>query len=217
MLDSAGTNPVFFRTLDIGSDKILPTITPEIEPNPTLGWRAIRLTLERSGVFKMQVQALIRGAKGRNLNIVIPLVTEANEFLKAKDIILDEIDREKKRNRIVPNLIQIGAMLEVPSLVFAPNLFFKSVDFLMVGGNDLKQFFFAADRENEKVRKRYDMLSTSFLSFLKLIVKKSEKYKLPLSYCGEDAGKPIEALVLCSLGSKPCLCNQTVLLQLSPY
>ena len=202
VLDSAGTNPVFFRTLDIGSDKILPTITPEIEPNPTLGWRAIRLTLERSGVFKMQVQALIRGAKGRNLNIVIPLVTEINEFLKAKDIILDEINREKKRNRIVPNLIKIGAMLEVPSLVFAPNLFFKSVDFLMVGGNDLKQFFFAADRENEKVRKRYDMLSTSFLSFLKLIVKKSEKYKLPLSYCGEDAGKPIEALVLCSLGFK---------------
>ena len=150
----------------------------------------------------MQVQALIRGAKGRNLNIVIPLVTEINEFLKAKDIILDEINREKKRNRIVPNLIKIGAMLEVPSLVFAPNLFFKSVDFLMVGGNDLKQFFFAADRENEKVRKRYDMLSTSFLSFLKLIVKKSEKYKLPLSYCGEDAGKPIEALVLCSLGFK---------------
>ena len=202
VLDSAGANPVFFRTLDIGSDKILPTITPEIEPNPTLGWRAIRLTLERSGVFKMQVQALIRGAKGRNLNIVIPLVTELNEFLKAKDIILDEINREKKRNRIVPNLIQIGAMLEVPSLAFAPNSFFKSVDFLMVGGNDLKQFFFAADRENEKVRKRYDMLSTSFLSFLKLIVKKSEKYKLPLSYCGEDAGRPIEALVLCSLGFK---------------
>ena len=202
VLDSAGANPVFFRTLDIGSDKILPTITPEIEPNPTLGWRAIRLTLERSGVFKMQVQALIRGAKGRNLNIVIPLVTELNEFLKAKHIILDEINREKKRNRIVPNLIQIGAMLEVPSLAFAPNSFFKSVDFLMVGGNDLKQFFFAADRENEKVRKRYDMLSTSFLSFLKLIVKKSEKYKLPLSYCGEDAGRPIEALVLCSLGFK---------------
>ena len=202
VLDSAGANPVFFRTLDIGSDKILPTITPEIEPNPTLGWRAIRLTLERSGVFKMQVQALIRGAKGRNLNIVIPLVTEPNEFLQAKNIILDEINREKKRNRIVPNLIQIGAMLEVPSLAFAPNSFFKSVDFLMVGGNDLKQFFFAADRENEKVRKRYDMLSTSFLSFLKLIIKKSEEYKLPLSYCGEDAGRPIEALVLCSLGFK---------------
>lgn len=202
VLDSAGANPVFFRTLDIGSDKILPTITPEIEPNPTLGWRAIRLTLERSGVFKMQVQALIRGAKGRNLNIVIPLVTEPNEFLQAKDIILDEIKRERNRNRIVPNLIQIGAMLEVPSLAFAPNSFFKSVDFLMVGGNDLKQFFFAADRENEKVRKRYDMLSTSFLSFLKLIIKKSEEYKLPLSYCGEDAGRPIEALVLCSLGFK---------------
>ena len=202
VLDSAGSNPVYFRTLDIGSDKILPTITPEIEPNPTLGWRAIRLTLERSGIFKMQIQALIRGAKGRNLNIVIPLVTEPKEFLQAKKIIIEEINREKKRNRIIPKLIKIGAMLEVPSLAFAPNSFFKNVDFLMVGGNDLKQFFFAADRENEKVRKRYDFLSTSFLSFLKLIIIKSEKFKLPLSYCGEDAGKPIEALVLCSLGFK---------------
>ena len=93
-------------------------------------------------------------------------------------------------------------MLEVPSLVFAPNSFFKKVDFLMVGGNDLKQFFFAADRENEKVRKRYDILSNSFLLFLKLIIKKSEKYTIPLSFCGEDAGKPVEALVLCSLGFK---------------
>ena len=202
VLDSAGPNPVFFRTLDIGSDKILPTITPEIEPNPTLGWRAIRLTLERTGVFKMQVQSLIRGAKGRNLNIVIPLVTEPREFFEAKEIIFEEIKREKNRNRIIPKLVKIGAMLEVPSLAFAPNSFFKNVDFLMVGGNDLKQFFFAADRENEKVRKRYDMLSNSFLSFLKLIIKKSEKYTIPLSFCGEDAGKPIEALVLCSLGFK---------------
>ena len=202
VLDTAGSNPVFFRTLDIGSDKILPTFTPEIEPNPTLGWRAIRLTLERSGVFKMQIQALIRGAKGRNLNIVIPLVTQPSEFFQAKSIILEELNREKKRNRIIPKIVKIGAMLEVPSLAFAPNSFFKSVDFLMVGGNDLKQFFFAADRENEKVRKRYDILSGSFLSFLKLIINKCDLYKLPLSYCGEDAGKPIEALVLCSLGFK---------------
>ena len=200
VLDSAKGLPVFFRTLDVGSDKILPSITPEIEPNPALGWRAIRLSLEKSGVFKMQAQALIRGAHGRDLNIVIPLVAKPTEFDQAKEIILSEIVREKRRKHLVPKSIMVGAMLEVPSLAFASESFFNSADFIMVGGNDLKQFFFAADRENEKVRRRYDVLSTSFLSFLSLICERCNQSKIPLSFCGEDAGKPIEALVLSALG-----------------
>ena len=207
VLDSARGLPVFFRTLDIGSDKILPSISPEIEPNPALGWRAIRLALEKSSVLKMQAQALIRGARGRDLSIVIPLVTKPSEFDQAKGIILTEIAREKSRKRLIPKSIKVGAMLEVPSLAFSTKSFFKSVDFIMVGGNDLKQFFFAADRENEKVRRRYDMLSTSFLSFLKLINKKCSQFNLPLSFCGEDAGKPVEALVLSSIGFR-CLSMQ---------
>ncbi|MED5531495.1 MAG: phosphoenolpyruvate--protein phosphotransferase [Pseudomonadota bacterium] len=200
VLDSAKGLPVFFRTLDVGSDKILPSITPEIEPNPALGWRAIRLSLEKSGVFKMQAQALIRGAHGRDLNIVIPLVAKPTEFDQAKEIILSEIEREKRRKHLVPKSIMVGAMLEVPSLAFASESFFNNADFIMVGGNDLKQFFFAADRENEKVRRRYDVLSTSFLSFLSLICERCDQSKIPLSFCGEDAGKPIEALVLSALG-----------------
>ena len=200
VLDSAKGLPVFFRTLDVGSDKILPSITPEIEPNPALGWRAIRLSLEKSGVFKMQAQALIRGAHGRDLNIVIPLVAKPTEFDQAKEIILSEIVREKRRKHLVPKSIMVGAMLEVPSLAFASESFFNNADFIMVGGNDLKQFFFAADRENEKVRRRYDVLSTSFLSFLSLICERCNQSKIPLSFCGEDAGKPIEALVLSALG-----------------
>ena len=200
VLDSAKGLPVFFRTLDIGSDKVLPSITPEIEPNPALGWRAIRLSLEKSGVLKMQAQALIRGAHGRDLKIVIPLVTKPTEFDRAKEIILSEIVREKRRKHPVPKSIMVGAMLEVPSLAFASESFFSNADFIMVGGNDLKQFFFAADRENEKVRRRYDVLSTSFLSFLSLICEKCNQSKIPLSFCGEDAGKPIEALVLSALG-----------------
>ena len=149
VLDSARGLPVFFRTLDIGSDKILPSISPEIEPNPALGWRAIRLALEKSSVMKMQAQALIRGARGRDLSIVIPLVTKPSEFDQAKGIILTEIAREKSRKRLIPKSIKVGAMLEVPSLAFSTQSFFKSADFIMVGGNDLKQFFFAADRENE--------------------------------------------------------------------
>ena len=133
--------------------------------------------------------------------------TKPSEFDQAKGIILKEIDREKSRKRLIPKSIKVGAMLEVPSLAFSTKSFFKSVDFIMVGGNDLKQFFFAADRENEKVRRRYDMLSTSFLSFLKLINKKCTQFNLPLSFCGEDAGKPIEALVLSSIGFQ-CLSMQ---------
>ena len=200
VLDSACGLPVFFRTLDIGSDKVLPSIAPELEPNPALGWRAIRLALEKSGVLKMQAQALIRGAHGRDLNIVIPLVTKPTEFEQAKEIILAEIVKEKRRNRPVPKSTMIGAMLEVPSLAFSAESFFKNVDFIMVGGNDLKQFFFAADRENERVRRRYDVLSTSFLSFLTLIREKCDQFGIPLSFCGEDAGKPIEAIALSAVG-----------------
>ena len=148
----------------------------------------------------MQAQALIRGAKGRDLKIVVPLVAKPSEFEKARDIIFAEIAREKRRKHPVPRSIMVGAMLEVPSLLYATDSFFKNVDFIMVGGNDLKQFFFAADRENEKVRRRYDFLSTSFLSFLSLIREKCDHFNIPLSFCGEDAGKPIEALVLSALG-----------------
>ncbi len=94
----------------------------------------------------------------------------------------------------------MGAMLETPSLAFAPDKFFEEVGFLSIGGNDLKQFFFAADRENERVRKRYDTLNLSFLSFLEGIVQRCEATQTPLSFCGEDAGRPVEALCLAAIG-----------------
>ena len=200
ILDAASDKPVVFRTLDIGSDKVLPYMKRADEPNPALGWRAIRVGLDRPGMMRMQVQALIRGARGRPLNIMFPFVAEAGEFDAGRDVVLREIAREQALGRTVPASLEIGAMLETPSLAYGPDRFFQTADFISIGGNDLKQFFFAADRENERVRRRYEMLSTSFLVFLEHIVARCAAHGTPLSFCGEDAGRPLEALGLAAIG-----------------
>ncbi len=200
VMDAAQGRPVAFRTLDIGSDKVLPYMKPNDEPNPAMGWRAIRVGLDKPGVLRMQVQALIRAANGRPLDIMFPFVSEFGEFKAARSHVLREIHRERSLGHITPADIKIGAMLETPSLAYAPDEFFKLADFISIGGNDLKQFFFAADRENERVRKRYDVLNVSFLSFLEQIVGRCAPFGTKLSYCGEDAGRPVEALALAAIG-----------------
>ncbi len=200
ILDSARDKPVVFRTLDIGSDKVVPYMKRTDEPNPALGWRAIRVGLDRPGLMRMQVQALIRGAGDRPLSVMFPFVAEAGEFEAAREVVLREIAREQAHGHTVPPEVRIGAMLETPSLAYAPDRFFRMADFISIGGNDLKQFFFAADRENELVRRRYDMLSTCFLDFIELIAQRCAAHGTPLSFCGEDAGRPVEALALTAVG-----------------
>jgi phosphotransferase system, enzyme I, PtsP len=200
ILDSAQGRPVTFRTLDIGSDKVLPYMKRTDEPNPALGWRAIRVGLDRPGILRMQIQALIRGARGRPLSVMFPFVTEPEEFERGRDVLLRELAREQAQGHIVPTRVQIGAMLETPSLAYAPARFFGMVDFLSIGGNDLKQFFFAADRENERVRRRYDTLSCAFLGFIEHVVQRAAEHGTPLSFCGEDAGRPVEAAALAAMG-----------------
>ncbi|MEM1268387.1 MAG: phosphoenolpyruvate--protein phosphotransferase, partial [Pseudomonadota bacterium] len=200
ILDAAGEKPVTFRTLDIGSDKVLPYMTREPEPNPALGWRAIRVGLDRTGVMRMQLQALIRAARGRPLRIMFPFVAQFDEFRAGRDHVLKMRDREAKLGHPVPETIEIGAMLETPSLAFAPDQFFQMADFISIGGNDLKQFFFAADRENERVRRRYDTLNVSFLTFIEQISTRCDRLGTPISFCGEDAGRPVEALAFAAMG-----------------
>ncbi|MGR3839416.1 MAG: phosphoenolpyruvate--protein phosphotransferase [Cognatishimia sp.] len=200
VMDSAGTQSVVFRTLDIGSDKVLPFMAPQDEPNPALGWRAIRVGLDKPGVLRMQLQALLRGAKGRPLKVMFPFIAQFDEYRAARAEMDKAIERERRLGHVVPDDIQTGAMLETPSLGFAPQKFFEEVQFISIGGNDLKQFFFAADRENERVRKRYDTLNVSFLSFIEGIVNRCHTTKTPLSFCGEDAGRPVEALCLAAMG-----------------
>ncbi|MFQ5438412.1 MAG: putative PEP-binding protein, partial [Paracoccaceae bacterium] len=200
IMDRAGDKRIVFRTLDIGSDKVLPYMKREDEPNPAMGWRAIRLALEKSGVMRMQLQALIRAAKGRPLAIMFPFVAQFEEFTEARQAVLNEIERERVMGHVVPEKTEIGAMLETPSLAFAPGQFFELADFISIGGNDLKQFFFAADRENERVRSRYDTLNVSFLNFIEQIARCCDRHGTPVSFCGEDAGRPTEALCFAAMG-----------------
>jgi phosphotransferase system enzyme I (PtsP) len=201
VIDAAMGRPVIFRTLDIGSDKVLSYMKPQDdEPNPALGWRAIRVGLDMPGVMRMQLQALIRAANGRPLTVMFPFVAQFDEFREARQHLLDQLEREDKLGRILPSETRIGAMLETPSLAFAPKQFFEMADFISIGGNDLKQFFFAADRENERVRRRYDTLNVSYLSIIEHIVGRCADTGTPVSFCGEDAGRPIEAMCFAAMG-----------------
>jgi len=200
VMDAADGKRVVFRTLDIGSDKVLPYMKPQDEPNPALGWRAIRVGLDKPGVMRMQLQALIRASNGRPLSVMFPFVAQLEEFTEARDHLMREMDREAALGHVLPDQLEIGAMLETPSLAFAPRQFFEVADFISIGGNDLKQFFFAADRENERVRRRYDTLNVSFLTFIEQIVHRCGDTDTPLSFCGEDAGRPLEAICFAAMG-----------------
>ena len=200
VMDNAQGKPVMFRTLDIGSDKVLPYMKPQDEPNPAMGWRAIRVGLDKRGVLRMQLQALIRASVGRPLHVMFPFIADITEYEAAHRILMQEMAREQRLGHSMPSDIRVGAMLETPSLAFAPKRFFEMCDFISIGGNDLKQFFFAADRENERVRRRYDTLNVSFLSMLRQIIARCADARVPLSFCGEDAGRPVEALVFAALG-----------------
>ena len=200
VVEAAKGKPVVFRTLDIGSDKVLTYMKPNDEPNPAMGWRAIRVGLDKPGILRMQLQALVRAANGGPLTVMFPFITLRSEFRAAKQEFNKVLAREARLGHEMPSDIKVGAMLETPSLAFAPDNFFEEVDFISVGGNDLKQFFYAADRENERVRKRYDTLNVSFLSYLEQVVQRCAKAGTPLSFCGEDAGRPLEALCFAAIG-----------------
>jgi phosphotransferase system enzyme I (PtsP) len=200
VMDAAHDKRVIFRTLDIGSDKVLPYMKPNDEPNPAMGWRAIRIGLDKPGVMRMQLQALLRAAKGRPLSVMFPFVAQMEEYSAARAEMDKAIERERILGHPLPASLEVGAMLETPSLAFAPDKFYRDVDFLSIGGNDLKQFFFAADRENERVRRRYDTLNISFLTFIERIIERCERTNTPLSFCGEDAGRPIEAACFAAIG-----------------
>ncbi|MEY8839250.1 putative PEP-binding protein, partial [Cribrihabitans sp. XS_ASV171] len=200
VMDAAKGKPVVFRTLDIGSDKVLPYMKHIDEPNPALGWRAIRVGLDKPGVLRMQLQALIRASNDRPLTIMFPFIAQFEEYRAARAEVDKAIARESRLGHPLPETLKVGAMLETPSLAFAPQKFFEEVDFISIGGNDLKQFFFAADRENELVRRRYDTLNVSFLTFIERIVERCDRSSTPLSFCGEDAGRPVEAMCLGAMG-----------------
>ncbi|MEZ0259503.1 MAG: phosphoenolpyruvate--protein phosphotransferase [Alphaproteobacteria bacterium] len=200
IMDKMGEKPVVFRTLDIGGDKPLPYFKAPDEENPALGWRAIRIGMDRPAVLRTQFRAFIRGSRGRPLKIMLPFVSEVAEFDRAKELLEMEKVRAKQNGITVPEKIELGVMLEVPSLLWQLDTLLQSVSFVAVGTNDLMQYLFAADRNTDALRNRYDCLSPAMLRVLKEIADKCRAANVPVSVCGEMAGQPLEAMVLIALG-----------------
>ncbi len=202
VLETAGDRPVVFRTIDIGGDKALPYLKLEggTEENPAMGWRALRLSLERDGLMKVQARALLEAGAGRTLNVMFPMVSEAWEFDEAKALFEAQRDWLSSRGKRAPNEVRYGAMLEVPALAEQLDLLLPAVDFLSIGTNDLTQFLFAADRANPKLAERYDWLSSSILRFLRRVAAAAREQGVPVAVCGEMGGRPLEALALIGIG-----------------
>jgi phosphotransferase system enzyme I (PtsP) len=200
VLDTAGDRPVTFRTLDIGGDKVLPYLETEREENPALGRRAIRLGLDRPGLLRLQLRALLTAAAGRELRVMFPMIATVDEFRAARELVDVECAWAKRRGRALPALLRVGAMIECPSLLWHLDALLPLTDFVSVGTNDLFQYMFAADRTNPLVSDRYDPLSPPALRALAEIQKKCADTGTPVSVCGELAGKPLEAFALLTLG-----------------
>ncbi|MDN3646185.1 phosphoenolpyruvate--protein phosphotransferase [Pontixanthobacter aestiaquae] len=203
VMDAAGDRPVIFRTVDIGGDKAVPYLNSENtedEENPAMGWRALRLALERGGLLKAQARALLEAASGRTLYVMFPMISEPWEFDAAKAVFEEQLAYLKKQRKTLPEAIHYGAMLEVPALAEVLDLLIPKLSFLSVGTNDLTQFLFAADRANPKLAERYDWLSPAILRFMRRIAQATVGQQVDLGVCGEMGGRQLEALALMGLG-----------------
>ncbi|WP_038012361.1 phosphoenolpyruvate--protein phosphotransferase [Terasakiella pusilla] len=200
IIEEAEGKPVVFRTLDAGGDKVLPYWDDHGEENPAMGWRAIRVTLDRPYLLRQQLRSLIRASGGCELNVMFPMVAEVSEFLAARRLLDMEIERESIKGHRLPSRVNVGVMLEVPSLLFQLESLLPHLNFLSVGSNDLFQFLFAADRGNPRLSGRYDNLSPPALAALKRIVESCNEAGVTLSLCGEMGGRPLEAMALVAIG-----------------
>ena len=200
VLKQAAGRSVTFRTLDIGGDKVVPYFRGHEEENPALGWRAIRLSLDRPGLLRTQLRAMLKAAAGMELKLMVPMVTEVSEITAVRELLQKEVQRLSRFGHGLPRKLQFGAMLEVPALLWQLDELMAAVDFVSVGSNDLFQFSMAVDRGNARVSDRFDTLDKPFLRILRDIVRAGERNNTPVTLCGELAGKPISAMALLGIG-----------------
>jgi len=203
VMDTAGDKPVVFRTVDIGGDKVLPYLRHndgEQEENPAMGWRALRVALERDGLLKVQARALLEAAGGRTLNVMFPMVSEPWEFDAAREVFESQRKYLKGQKKLLPEKIRYGAMLEVPALAEQLDVIAPRLSFLSIGTNDLTQFLFAADRSNPKLAERYDWLSVSIMRYLRRVLLGVAGHDVDVTVCGEMGGRRLEALALLGIG-----------------
>jgi phosphotransferase system enzyme I (PtsP) len=202
IMDHAQGLPVTFRTLDVGGDKTLPYFPEYEEENPAMGWRAIRIGLDRPAMLRLQLRAMIRATAGREFRVMFPLIAEVAELDAARRIVDLELDRAVAEQRTPPSDVKVGVMVEVPSLLWQLDTLLKSVDFISLGTNDLLQYFYAADRNNPRIGQRYDVLSPGFLNALMALFERCRQARIPVCVCGEMASRPIEAMALIALGAR---------------
>jgi len=198
--EAASDKPVVFRTLDLGGDKVTPFIPSMREPNPALGWRALRMGLDRPALTRYQLRGLVRASAGRTLNVLFPMISVADELARARDVLEKEVELARTHGHEVPMQVRVGLMLETPAVAFAPDACLRLADFVSVGANDLMQYFFAADRQNPRVSDRYDPVSAPALALLQSVQNACARHDKPVNVCGELAGRPLEACILAALG-----------------
>ncbi|MFZ5784791.1 MAG: phosphoenolpyruvate--protein phosphotransferase [Pseudomonadota bacterium] len=200
VLDLADGRPVTFRTLDVGGDKVLPYVGAFGDENPAMGWRAIRIGLDRPAMLRRQLRALILASNGRALSVMFPMIAEVSELLSARRLLALELERSKRRGQVLPERVRVGVMFEVPALAWQLDSLLPHIDFISVGTNDLLQFLYAADRGNSRLTGRYDSLSPALLRLLHFVVEKVRPSGVELAVCGEMAGRPVEAMALLGVG-----------------
>lgn len=200
VLESAGDRPVIFRTADLGGDKSAAYMKRRTEGNPAMGWRGLRMAIDRPGFLRPQLRALLAAGAGRDLYIMFPMVTLAGELLEARAMLEREMAHRQRHGKALPRALKVGAMIETPAAAWRFDEIADAIDFASVGGNDLAQFYFAADRESELTQRRFDPVDAGFLSFLRYLFERAERAGVPLSYCGEQAADLVMASALIGLG-----------------
>jgi phosphotransferase system, enzyme I, PtsP len=200
VIEQAQGKPVVFRTLDIGADKILPYLRQPKEENPAMGWRSIRMSMERPGLLRLQVRAMLMAGAGHDMKVMFPMIADVSEFIMAKAAVEKEKAYLAARGHVLPRSLEIGVMIEIPSLIWQLDQLLPMVDFASIGSNDLVQFLFASDRGNPKLSGRYDPLSPSALSAMRIIVEKGKQHGKKVTLCGELGGRPLEAMGLVGIG-----------------
>ncbi len=211
ILDAAGDRPVTFRTLDIGGDKLLPYMKGFEEENPALGWRALRIGLDRPALLRMQLRAFIRAGGGRDLRVMVPMVSTVEEFQRTRKLFERELEWSAGHGHEQPRSSKLGVMVEVPSLLWQLDEIAAAADFLSVGSNDLMQYLYAVDRDNRRVANRFDPLSVGFLRALRAIAAVGVRSGTPVTLCGEIGGRPLEAMALIAVGYRQLSMSATSL------
>ena len=211
VLETVGNRPVTFRTLDIGGDKVLPYMRLAPEENPAMGWRAIRLGLDRPALLRAQLRGLLHAAAGRELRVMLPMITELDEIRQARALLDKELEHLKHHGHRPPDKVLLGAMVEVPAMLWQLDGLAQVADFISVGSNDLLQFMMASDRGNMQVAGRFDPLSRPFLRALRTIVRAASAARVPVTLCGEIAGNPLSAMALIGLGYRSLSMSPTAI------